>query len=82
MVPRCRFRVLDQAELDRVRAVVIDTVAVEQVGVGEGVTCRAVRAVDAYQRCPQSAQLIDLQLGSCLGISAGYDPPSRAAAVF
>jgi len=42
------FRVLDHAELDRVRAVVIDAVAVEDVGVGEGaVAGRAVRAVDA-----------------------------------
>ena len=48
MFPDAGFRVLDQAELDRVRAVVIDAVAVEQVGVGEGVvTGRAVRAVDA-----------------------------------
>jgi hypothetical protein len=46
--PDAGFRVLDQAELDRVRTVVIDAVAVEQVGVGEGaVTGRAMRAVDA-----------------------------------
>jgi hypothetical protein len=75
--------VLDQAELDRVHAVVIDTVAVEQVGVVEGaVTGRAVRAVDAVPAVSAAGAADRLQLGSSVGTSAGYDSPSRAAAVF